>query len=72
MHFIIHFFVPCLGYLFQQFSQGKVFLLSENKVSRTDANYIREIQFNRENFLIARDKIFLKGNAQDPIHQVWT
>ena len=33
-----------------------MFLSSQNKVFREDRNYIKEMQFNWESFIIVRDK----------------
>ena len=51
-----HFFVHFLCTIFVTYFN--TFLSSGNKVFREDANYIKEIYFNKENVLTGRDEMF--------------
>ena len=51
-------FVHFACYLFWTFSPWKMLLSSENRVFRTDRNYIKDMQINGESSVVVRDKKF--------------
>ena len=57
VRFFVHFLCTVFATYFNSFL-GEQCFSSRNKVFRADANCIKEIYFNKESFLTARDEIF--------------